>query len=78
MATLARISYKLSTAAADPGMSTALRSVGRLVSMPIRTAWPRNLLRKAGWRSACISQTKRTPFGVLNVRFEKTISFGML
>jgi hypothetical protein len=27
---LARISHQLSTAAADPGMSTALRSVGRL------------------------------------------------
>ena len=60
---LARISHQLSTAAADPGMSTALRSVGlldvlsstpaepsvaRLVSMPVCTASLRNLVRKAG------------------------------
>ena len=60
---LSRISHQLSTAAADPGMSTALRSVGlldvlsstpaepsvaRLVSMPVCTASLRNLVRKAG------------------------------
>jgi len=59
----ARISRQLSTAAADPGMSTALRSVGllgvlsstpvgplasRLVSTPLCTASPRNLVRNAG------------------------------
>jgi hypothetical protein len=58
---LARISRQLSTAAADPGMSTALRSVGlldvlsstpaessvtRLGSMPVCAASPRNLLRR--------------------------------
>ena len=58
-----RISQQLSTAAVDPGMSTALRSVGlldvlsstpaepsvaRLVSMPGCTASSRNLVRKAG------------------------------
>ena len=62
-ANLTRISHQLSTAAADPGMSTALRSVGlldvlsstpaepsvaRLVSMPVCTASLRNLVRKAG------------------------------
>jgi hypothetical protein len=62
-APLARISHQLSTAAADPGMSTALRSVrlldvlsstpaepsvARLVSMPVCTASLRNLVRKAG------------------------------
>jgi hypothetical protein len=46
---LTRISHQLSTAAADPGMSTALRSVGRLVSMPVCTASLRNLVRKAGY-----------------------------
>jgi hypothetical protein len=60
---LARISHQLSTAAADPGMSTALRSVGlldilssmaagpsgaRLVSMPVCAASLRNLVRNAG------------------------------
>ena len=60
---LARISHKLSTAAADPGMSTALRSVGlldvlsstpaepsvaRLVSMSVCAASLRNLVRNAG------------------------------
>jgi len=58
---LTRISHQISTAAADPGMSTALRSVGlldilssmpagpsfaRLVSMPVCAASLRNLLRK--------------------------------
>ena len=60
---LTRISHQLSTAAADPGMSTALRSVGlldvlsstpaepsvaRLVSMPVCTASLRNPVRSAG------------------------------
>ena len=60
---LARISHQISTAAADPGMSTALRSVGlldvlsstpaapsvaRLVSMPACAASLRNLVRNAG------------------------------
>jgi len=60
---LARISHQLSTAAADPGMSTALRSVGlldqlsstpaepsvaRLVPVPVCTASLRNLVKKAG------------------------------
>ena len=60
---LIRISRGLSTAAADPGMSTALRSVGlldvllsmsagasvaRLVSTPVCAASLRNLVRKAG------------------------------
>jgi hypothetical protein len=59
---LARISHQLSTAAADAGMSTALRSVGlldvllstpaepsvaRLVSMPVCAASLRNLVRSA-------------------------------
>jgi hypothetical protein len=35
---LTRISHQVSTAAADPGMSTALRSVARLVSMPVCAA----------------------------------------
>jgi len=63
---LARISQQLSTAAADPGMSTALRSVGlldrlsslpprpsvaRLVSTPVCTASRRNLVRSAGLKS---------------------------
>jgi hypothetical protein len=60
---LARISHQASTAAADPGMSTALRSVGlldvlsstpagpsvaRLVSTPVCTASLRILVRNAG------------------------------
>ena len=60
---LTRISHQISTAAADPGMSTALRSVGlldilssmpagpsvaRLVSMPVCAASLRNLVRNAG------------------------------
>ena len=60
---LARISPQLSIAAADPGMSTALRSVGlldvlsstpaepsvaRLVSMPVCAASLRNLVRIVG------------------------------
>ena len=60
---LARISHQIPTAAADPGMSTALRSVGlldvlsstsagpsvaRLVSTPVCAASLRNLVRKAG------------------------------
>jgi hypothetical protein len=45
---LARIFHQLSAAAADPGMSTALRSVARLVSMSVCTASLRNLVRKAG------------------------------
>jgi hypothetical protein len=60
---LTRISHQLSTAAADPGMSAALRSVGlldillsmpagpsvaRLVSMPVCAASLRNLVRNAG------------------------------
>ena len=64
---LARISHRLSTAAADPGMSTALRSLGlldvlsstpagpsvaRLVSMPVCAASLRNPVRNAGWKSA--------------------------
>ena len=59
----ARISHQVSTAASDPGMSTALRSVGlldvlsstpagpsvsRLVSMPVCAASLRNLVRNAG------------------------------
>ena len=62
-ACLARISHQISTAAADPGMSTALRSVGlldvlsstsagpsvaRLVSTPVCAASLRNLVRNAG------------------------------
>ena len=57
------ISHQLPTAAADPGMSTALRSVGlldvlsstsagpsvaRLVSTPVCAASLRNLVRNAG------------------------------
>ncbi|MGA2264141.1 MAG: hypothetical protein ABSH28_22245, partial [Acidobacteriota bacterium] len=60
---LTRISHQVSTAAADTGMSTALRSVGlldvlsstpaepsvaRLVSMPVCAASLRNLVRNAG------------------------------
>jgi hypothetical protein len=60
---LTRISHQISTAAADPGMFTALRSVGlldilssmpagpsvaRLVSMPVCAASLRNLVRNAG------------------------------
>ncbi len=60
---LTRISHQLSTAATDPGMSTALRSVGlldvlsntsagpsvaRLVSTPVCAASLRNLVRNAG------------------------------
>ena len=60
---LARISHKLSTAAADPGVSTALHSLGlldalsstpagpsvaRLVSMPVCAASLRKLVRNAG------------------------------
>ena len=60
---LARISHGISTAAADPGMPTALRSVGlldvlsgttvepsvaRLVSMPVCAASLRNPVRNAG------------------------------
>ena len=60
---LARISHQFSTAAADSGMSTALRSVGllgilssmsagpsvaRLVSMPVCAASLRKLVRNAG------------------------------
>ncbi len=60
---LARISHQLSTAATDPRMSTALRSVGlldvlsstsagpsvaRLVSTPVCAASLRNLVRIAG------------------------------
>jgi hypothetical protein len=59
---LARISHQLSTAAADPGMSTALHSVGlfdvllstpaepsvaRLVCMPVSADSLRNLMRNA-------------------------------
>jgi hypothetical protein len=62
-ARLTRISHQLSTAAADPGMSTALHSVrlldilsrlpagpsvARLVSMPVCAASLRNLVRNAG------------------------------
>ena len=62
-APLARISHQASTAAADMGMSTALRSVGlldvvsttppgpsvaRLVSTPVSTASRRTLVRNAG------------------------------
>jgi len=61
--TLTRISHQVSTASSDPGMSTALRSVGlldvlsstpagssvaRLVSMPVCAASLRNLVRNAG------------------------------
>jgi hypothetical protein len=46
---LARISHQLSTAAADPGMPTALRSVARLVFMPVCAASLRNLFRKQPW-----------------------------
>ena len=42
-ASLARISHQLSTAAADPGMSTALRSVGLL-----------DVLSSAPWFHACL------------------------
>ena len=60
---LTRISHQVSTAAADPSMSTALRSVvlldvlssmpaepsvARLVSMPVCDASLRNLVRNAG------------------------------
>ena len=60
---LARISHKVSTAAAQPGMSTALRSLGlldvlsstnagpsvaRLVSTPVCAASLRNPVRNAG------------------------------
>jgi hypothetical protein len=60
---LARISHQLSTAAADPGISPALRSVGlldilssmsagpsvaRLVSIPVCAASLRKLVRNAG------------------------------
>ena len=60
---LARISHQISTAEADPGMSTALRSFGlldvlsstpagpsvaRLVSMPVCASSLRNLVRNAG------------------------------
>jgi hypothetical protein len=60
---LTRISHQLSTAAADTGMSTALRSVGlldvlsstpagpsvaRLVATPVCAASLRNLVRNAG------------------------------
>jgi hypothetical protein len=60
---LPRISHGLSTAAANPGMSTALRSLGlldvlsstpaepsvaRLVSMPVYAASLRNPVRNAG------------------------------
>jgi hypothetical protein len=45
---LARISHQISTAASDLGMSTALRSVGLLVSMPVCAASLRNLVRNAG------------------------------
>ena len=63
IAMLARISHGVSTAAADPGMSTALRSVGlldvlsstpagpsvaRLVSTPVCAASLRNPVRNAG------------------------------
>ena len=37
---LARISHRLSTAAADPGMSTALRSVGLLDVLSSTSAGP--------------------------------------
>ena len=62
-ADLARISQQIPTAASDPGMSTALRSVGlldvlfstsagpsvaRLVSTPVYAASLRNLVRNAG------------------------------
>jgi hypothetical protein len=64
-AQLTRVSHQLSTAEADPGMSTALRSVGlldvlsstpagpsvaRFVSMPVYASLLRNLVRKAGLR----------------------------
>ena len=60
---LTRISHGVSTAVADPGMSSALRSVGlldvlsstpaglsvaRLASMPVCASSLRNLVRKAG------------------------------
>jgi len=60
---LTRISHQLSTAVSDPGMPTALRSVGlldvlsstpaapsvaRLVSMPVCVTSLQNLVRKAG------------------------------
>jgi hypothetical protein len=60
---LARTSHQISTAEADPGMSTALRSFGlldvlsstpagpsvaRLVSMPVCASSLRNLVRNAG------------------------------
>jgi len=63
VAALTRISHRLYTAAAHPGMSTALRSVGlpdvlssapaepsvaRLESMPVCAASLRNLVRNAG------------------------------
>ncbi len=63
-AMLTCISQQLSTAATDPGMSTALRSVGlldvlsstsagpsvaRLVSTPVCAASLRNLVRNAGY-----------------------------
>jgi len=44
----ARISHQSSTTAADPGMSTALRSVVRLVSMRVSAASLGKLVRKAG------------------------------
>ena len=63
ISSLTRIIHEASTAAADPGMSTVLRSLGlldvlsstpagplvaRLVSMPVYAASLRNPVRKAG------------------------------
>jgi hypothetical protein len=74
--TPARISHSLSAVAADPGMSTALRSVGRLDilssapaeplvahlgSMPVCTASLRNLLRKY---PTTIQETLGVGFGI--------------
>ena len=44
----AHISHQIPTAATDPGMSSALRSVGILTSLPVCAASLRNLLRKTG------------------------------
>jgi hypothetical protein len=59
---LARISHQLSTAAADPGMSTALRSVGRLVSMPACAASQRELVEKSGLEIAARHVESRSNF----------------
>jgi hypothetical protein len=72
----ARTSHQLSTAAADPGMSTALRSVrlldvllstpaepsgARLVSMPVYAASLRNRVRNAGYVSDCNVTRRSSP-----------------